>query len=382
MPGQGWSEAGGRRFYRVTTPEGLVLPFRLASLGDRAGAFLIDLLVVFGAIVVLWVAAALAAAGGAAGLGMAVAIVAGFVLRSFYFALCEVNWGGRTLGKRLLGLRVIARDGGPLTAEAVMARNLMREAELFLPATVLVAAPFLAEQMRIPGWAIAAASAWLFVFALLPVFSRERLRCGDLVAGTLVVESPRAVLLPDLAAEPAARSGAGVVGAGAAARSGAGAAAGGAAGPAALHAAAATAEGVEDGSERSDRAAAHRDGSIRNSPGPKHSPTPQERSPAANPGRGAEFVFSREQLDIYGIRELQVLEGLLRRHAEGTLSAAMLEEVAQRIKTKIGWAREPGAGTVWEVPAPPFLQAFYLAQRARLEQKLLFGQRQEEKREG
>jgi hypothetical protein len=60
----------------------------------------------------------------------------------------------------------------------------------------------------------------------------------------------------------------------------------------------------------------------------------------------------------------------------------MLEEVAQRIKTKIGWAREPGAGTVWEVPAPPFLQAFYRAQRARLEQKLLFGQRQEEKREG
>ncbi len=74
-----------------------------------------------------------------------------------------------------------------------------------------------------------------------------------------------------------------------------------------------------------------------------------------------------------------MLEGLLRRHGEGTLSDAMLEEVAERIKAKIGWRREsPAAG---EVTALPFLRAFYRAQRGRLEQKLLFGQRQEKKRE-
>jgi hypothetical protein len=42
---------------------------------------------------------------------------------------------------------------------------------------------------------------WLFVFALLPFFNRDRLRVGDLVAGTLVVCNPTVGLLRDLAGE-------------------------------------------------------------------------------------------------------------------------------------------------------------------------------------
>ena len=54
----------------------------------------------------------------------------------------------------------------------------------------------------------------------------------------------------------------------------------------------------------------------------------------------------------------------------------MIEEVGAKIKAKIGWQPEGG-----QVPTVQFLRAFYRAQRARLEQKLLFGERQERQRE-
>jgi hypothetical protein len=88
-----------------------------------------------------------------------------------------------------------------------------------------------------------------------------------------------------------------------------------------------------------------------------------------------EFPFTRQQLDIYGIHELQVLEDLLRRDDQGVLDGRILEEVCDKIKTKIDWPRER-----WDVQPRRFLDAFYRVQRARLEQKMLFGQRQERKK--
>jgi hypothetical protein len=53
----------------------------------------------------------------------------------------------------------------------------------------------------------------------------------------------------------------------------------------------------------------------------------------------------------------------------------VLEDVCEKIKLKIGWPADR-----WQVPVRPFLQAFYRAQRASLEQRLLFGQRRERKK--
>jgi hypothetical protein len=72
-----------------------------------------------------------------------------------------------------------------LTAEAIIARNLMRDVEVFLPASFLLGG----------GWADGAAglaaTLWLAIFALFPCFNRDALRAGDLVAGTWVVEAER-----------------------------------------------------------------------------------------------------------------------------------------------------------------------------------------------
>lgn len=295
--------AAGPQVWNVTTPEGVPLPFVVAGAGDRIFAFVLDALVLLAATVTVWLVC-LAVFVVVRGLGLALAMVAAFALRNAYFTVCEANWSGRTLGKRAVGLRVIARDGGPLTAEAVLARNLMRELEIFMPLTVLLLGQRLAPDL--PGWARGAATLWLFAFALLPLASRQRLRCGDLAAGTLVVRAPQAVLLSDLAAAPP--------------------------------------------------------------PGATIAGNALNAFNAFN-------AFSREQLDIYGIHELQVLEDLLRRSSEGTLGAGVLDDVAAKIRRKIGWSREDPP-----VPAETFLRAFYAAQRGRLEQKLLFGVRQERKR--
>jgi len=289
------ARAGGRERL-VTTPEGVPLRFTLADAAERAAAFLLDLAILFVACILVLIGT-LILAGTAGTLGIAAGLVAFFVLRTFYFTFFECRATGATPGKRALRIRVVDAHGGALTAEAVFARNLMREIEFFVPLVALLAPGSLGDSL--PGWARVVSLGWLLVFAFLPLFNRDRLRPGDLVGGTIVVRAPRALLLPDLSRRPAQ--------------------------------------------------------------GKRQAPPP----PA--------FVFTREQLDVYGIYELQVLEDLLR--STGGVRAESIRVVTEKVATRIGWTRPLQASEL-----EPFLREFYTAQRARLEQKMLLGQRQERKR--
>jgi uncharacterized membrane protein SpoIIM required for sporulation/uncharacterized RDD family membrane protein YckC len=79
-----------------------------------------------------------------------------------YFTLFEALSGGRTPGKRRLGIRVVMDTGHPLTFQAALVRNLVRLVDLQPVGTYGVGA--------------------LFVF-----FNRQHKRLGDAVAGTIVV---------------------------------------------------------------------------------------------------------------------------------------------------------------------------------------------------
>lgn len=83
--------------------------------------------------------------------------------------------------------------------------------------------------------------------------------------------------------------------------------------------------------------------------------------------RGA-YEFTPAQVDAYGAKELQVLETVLRQSDRKTLSA-----VAGRIAARIGWTRGPDESD------RDFLNAYYVALRGRLEQKLLMGVRRRDK---
>src|SRR3546814_4320225 len=93
-----------------------------------------------------------------------------------------------TPGKRLMGIRVVARDGGRLTADAVVARNLIRELELFLPLTMISAGA--AEDM-VGGWTALFGVAWALTLSLFLFFNSDRMRLGDPIAGTWVVMARR-----------------------------------------------------------------------------------------------------------------------------------------------------------------------------------------------
>jgi uncharacterized RDD family membrane protein YckC len=294
----------GRRQTTVLTPEGVELRVELAERGERAGAFLIDALFVIGAVLVLvfgtiWLTTILDAYAVAFGL------VAFFFIRTFYFSFFELIWRGRTPGKRLLGLRVIDRAGGPLRPSSVVVRNLVREVEVFLPLSVLMAPDVIGNA----GLVQLCATVWIGIFVLMPLFNRQGLRIGDMVAGTLVVASPKAALLPDLV-----------------------------------------------------------DGAVSHAgTGPTLRPQPVSNR----------FAFEPQQLEHYGIYELQTLEAVLRRtdvHASQTR-----REIADRIRRKIDWTSDADWNFKYDGIVVEFLQSFYIAQRAHLERKMLFGKRRRDK---
>lgn len=99
-------------------------------------------------------------------------IVAQFAVEWLYFIVLELSTGGRSLGKALVGLRV-CRDGGlPVTASAVIVRNLLRIVDV------------------LPVYYITGLTSM--------VVSHEGKRLGDHAAGTIVIRLDRPPAAPPL----------------------------------------------------------------------------------------------------------------------------------------------------------------------------------------
>lgn len=195
----GMSNHEARMWREVVTPEGATIRLRLADASERAGALFIDAAIMLLALIIGSFAILILGVGGGNSSWMNVAgaiwYLFFFVLRAFYFTIFEMGRRAATPGKRIMKLRVVAREGRQLTANAVFARNVMRELEVFLPFNVLMAGPGsdgLSAVMTI------CLVLWLGVFVLLPFFNKDKLRAGDIVAGTWVVKDPKLELGADI----------------------------------------------------------------------------------------------------------------------------------------------------------------------------------------
>jgi uncharacterized RDD family membrane protein YckC len=125
-------------------------------------------LVIFAVAVVVAIAVGVAFEDlSAASWAIAAVLLVVFSLQWGYFPTFEWLWDGQTPGKRLLGLRVVADDGGKAGPVAVLVRNLLRPVD-FLPA----------------GY---------FLGLVSVVLNPQSKRVGDLAAGTVVVAEDRAV---------------------------------------------------------------------------------------------------------------------------------------------------------------------------------------------
>lgn len=140
----------------IATPEGLELELTLANLGSRFMGGVIDLVIQIAVIVAS--ALLLRPAGD---LGAALFAIASFALVFFYDVLFEVLGGGRTIGKRAVGLRVVRTGGRPVTLVRSAIRNVLRVLDV-LPVFYGLGA--------------------VVVFA-----SRHNQRLGDIAAGTYVI---------------------------------------------------------------------------------------------------------------------------------------------------------------------------------------------------
>ena len=177
----------------------------------------------------------------------------------------------------------------------MIARNLLRDIEIFYPMIALLVVTSLGnrgEDVGALGWVL---TGWLALFLLLPCFNRDALRAGDIVAGTWVVERPRTRLAAVLSVQGAA-----------------------------------AVKGASDIT-------------------------------------GVRYDFGEAELSVYGEKELQTLERMLRDAQPDALKA-----VHAAICRKIGW--DPGAGD-----ERAFLEAFYAQLRAKLEADLRFGKRKADK---
>lgn len=170
---------------QIDTPENVVFGYQIAGIGSRFLACFIDTLLII--VLLLFVNFALGTvirmtdlAGGSDSATAWLAALFGLVSFAVfwgYYIFFETMWNGQTPGKRRNGLRVIRRNGTPVTVGETVVRNLVRIIDL-LPAFygVGIVTMFIDGQSR---------------------------RLGDLAAGTLVVRDRETISLVGLAAAPA-----------------------------------------------------------------------------------------------------------------------------------------------------------------------------------
>jgi uncharacterized RDD family membrane protein YckC len=181
----------------IVSPEGVVLEVDVANNGERLTAFLIDFLFWLLATALLYFVVALLVVEHMSGaVATTIILLMAFLLRNLYFIHFELTTLGSTPGKRILNLRVIDRNGGPLLPAAIVARNLTREVEIFLPLGLFLSLPKVAAGSNF--WMTASYFGWIVLISALPFFNRDHLRAGDLIAGTMVISVPRRNLLAEL----------------------------------------------------------------------------------------------------------------------------------------------------------------------------------------
>lgn len=177
----------------ILPPEGVPIRLDIASGGARFGAQSLDILITFGGLFLLFLALIWVNVLDWSMLATLFFLLA-FLIRVPYYILSELVWNGRRLSKRIVKIKVISGDGQRLTPHQIVARNLMKEVEVFMPVTTLLSGSYQ------NGWVGLVLTVWMVLVLAVPLFNKKRQRLGDMIAGTLVVDQPKAVLLPDLAA--------------------------------------------------------------------------------------------------------------------------------------------------------------------------------------
>ncbi|MDJ0618482.1 MAG: RDD family protein [Calothrix sp. MO_192.B10] len=150
------------------TPESVELEFILAGIGSRAWALLIDYLILW-LFLILFFVAWVAIVGQLMELFdnrdiflwlYAIFLIVNYFIYTGYFVFFETLWQGQSPGKRIAKIRVIRDDGRPVGLQQAVLRALLRPID-----------------------------DTFFLGAFFILFNRKEKRLGDILAGTLVIQT-------------------------------------------------------------------------------------------------------------------------------------------------------------------------------------------------
>jgi len=163
---------------RIDTPENVDLSLEPVGLGSRFVAAAIDSMIqwIVGTMLVVVFAMVLAATQTSPAAEITIMVIlalAALFLLVLYKPVFEAVWNGQTIGKRIVGIRVVQVSGMPVTFPQVVVRNLLRIIDI-MPSSYLIG-------------------------AICVLATQRRQRLGDLAAGTVVVrDRPQQMpVLPD-----------------------------------------------------------------------------------------------------------------------------------------------------------------------------------------
>lgn len=149
---------------KITTPENIEIEYRLAGLGARAAAAVIDMLIQASAIIVILITLIaleidpIELYEDHQGWVIGIVIIVVWIIVYGYFIIFEMSMNGMTPGKKIFRLRTIRNNGQPMTIKHSVIRNLFR---------III---------DLYGIGI-----------VLMFFSKQHKRIGDRVASTIVV---------------------------------------------------------------------------------------------------------------------------------------------------------------------------------------------------
>ncbi len=161
-------------YITITTPENIEIKYRLAGVGSRLAASVIDMFLVILAIIIVNVTLIFLILDenfynllnfNLSGWVVAFIIISTFIIYFGYFIISELTMKGQSLGKKLFKLRVIRENGQPVGFVQSLIRNLFK---YFID---------------------------FFGFGVICIFfSKKCRRFGDMAASTIVIAEDSALL--------------------------------------------------------------------------------------------------------------------------------------------------------------------------------------------
>jgi uncharacterized RDD family membrane protein YckC len=163
----------------IVAPENIAFEYRAAGPFRRLPAFLADMVIC----VVLYIGLAFVMGMMGvvlAGLAEAIMLIGFFIIYWFYGGLFETFMNGQTPGKRMMGIRVVTKEGQPINGLQAVMRNILRAVD------VMPLLPLYAFGLPVP------LGIPVFTFGLaVMAMNRRYQRLGDIACGTMVVLEER-----------------------------------------------------------------------------------------------------------------------------------------------------------------------------------------------